>query len=134
MMCKLDFAWFLRVSIVNNSLEKNYTLSCMIGSKDDQQLHHKCQLMKLGVQVCLLYILAWVCSIVLWDGCLCYTMVFKLTKVYTNDILPLVCFKLSFFCIPKCKQMTLAISTLKISPPCILKRKTSHPKYLHVLW
>ena len=30
--------------------------------------------------------LAWVCSIELWGVCLCYTVVYKLTKLYTNDI------------------------------------------------
>ena len=46
----------------------------------DQQLQHYCHLMTLGVQV-----LARVYLIVLRGVCLCYTMVYQLAGLYTND-------------------------------------------------
>ena len=30
-------------------------------------------------------ILVWVCTMILWGMCLCYIMIYKLTKVYIND-------------------------------------------------
>ena len=68
--------------------------------------------------------LAQVCSIVLWGVCVCYTVVYKLTKVYINSPLPFVCSRTSSSRILKCKCMTLAISMLDNISPCILKRKT----------
>ena len=52
-------------------------------------------------------ILAWVCSIALWGACLCYIMIYKLIKVYTNDHLQLVCSWISSSCTLKCKHITI---------------------------
>ena len=57
-------------------------------------------------------ILAWVCSIMLWGICLCYTMVYKLTKVSHKWSLTLVCSRISSSCIVERKQMSLVISIL----------------------
>jgi hypothetical protein len=67
-------------------------------------------------------ILAWVCSIMLWGAwlimlrgvCLCYTMVYKLTKVSHKWSLTLVCSRISSFCIVERKHvyMSLIISIL----------------------
>jgi hypothetical protein len=44
--------------------------------------------------------------------CLCYTMVYKLTKMCTNDNETLVCLRISSSYILKCKHATLAINKL----------------------
>ena len=58
----------------------------MLCYTDVQQLHHTCPLIALGGQTLLIDIWAWVCSnsVTRWS-CMCYTMVYKLTEVNTND-------------------------------------------------
>ena len=59
-------------------------LRYMLDYIDDLQLHRKYALMTLGVQVHLL--ISWYEYVqVLWGACQWYTMVYELTKVYTND-------------------------------------------------
>ena len=54
-------------------------------SYSNEQLHSQYHFMTLGIQVHLLISLEWVYSIVLLGVFLCRTMVYKSTKVYTND-------------------------------------------------
>ena len=61
-------------------------------------------------------ILAWVCSIMFWGGCLYSTMVDKLTKIVHKWHLPLVCSRLSSSCILTYKHMTLDISKFNYLP------------------
>ena len=74
----------------------------------------------------------------------CYTMVYKLTKTYTNDILHKCAQRISSSCIRNCKYMTLAIGILDNIFPFILKWKklsyqvsecaTLHDYMLQCIW
>ena len=61
---------------------------------------------------CAYNVLAWVCSTILWDSSLCFTMVYKLTGGEHKWQLALVRSRISSSYILACRHMTLAISML----------------------
>jgi len=88
-------------------------LRCTLGYTNDQHLHHVVPPHDTWRSCELTNISTWVSSIVLLGVCLCYTVVYKLTKVYTkatqlkNISLPT--------CILKCK------TTISSIPMCYTK-------------
>ena len=87
-----------------------FFLMCMLGYIVDEQLHHKYHLMTLGVQVRLL--ITWHVYVPI-----CYEVHAFITQWSTSwlkcTLLPVICSRISFSCILKCKHTTLVISMLE---------------------
>jgi hypothetical protein len=78
-------------------------------------------------------ILAWLCLKMFWGVCLCYTIVYKLTKMSTKWHLGSICSTISSFSILKCKHITLVISMFQDIFPLHTKMQHYHLKCSNVI-